>query len=124
MKTIKFFMVFAIFFMLSGLAMAEHLEWDASTGATGYIVYYNDGADMFNYNIGNQTVCALTDPAGPLNMIPGKTYDIHIKAYNGVNLSGESNHVPWTEPSVFTPPENYVPTFGTAPEDVAGLQNL
>jgi hypothetical protein len=127
----KIFIGIAVFFMLFGSAllqsaMADHLEWDANTDTVnGYIVYYQDmeNQEIYNYDVGNQTTCALIDPSGPLNMVPGHTYDIHVKAYNNKGLSGESNHVQWSEPE-FVPPANNIPADAPLPNEPSGLQRL
>ena len=72
-------------------ANADHLlKWDASNGAIGYKIYFNE----FNKDVGDVTQCNLND----LNIEPNVAYTYHVTAYNECGESEPSNTLDFTRP--------------------------
>ena len=93
----KMFMVVLMILMLAGIASAELLKWDASTGAVdGYVVYYGTttGVYPFSEDVGNVLAVGVENQDGALaehfKLNPGTWYFI-VRAYNIAGESGDSN---------------------------------
>jgi hypothetical protein len=77
------------------LAGQVQLAWDASTGASGYRVYYGpqsyydpqSAGYSANFDAGNKTTATVTDLAA------GETYYFAVQAYAQSVTSGYSNEV-------------------------------
>lgn len=105
--------------LMAGVCQAATFQWDVSTNADGYIMYYTDQTNTYNYNVGNQMTCDMA----LLNLVPGIEYIFHVTAYNEVGESGPSNEVIYTRES-YSPPVNALPVVQEAPSDPSGLQSL
>ena len=81
--------VFQLILFQSALATQIRIAWVASSGATGYEVYYGTASNTYGLSIdvGNVTTCTLND------LSSGQTYFIAVKAYNNFGKSGYSNEV-------------------------------
>ena len=101
-------------------AFGASLVWDASTGTVdGYIIYYTDGTNQYNYNNGQSLSCDLSN----LNLAPGVEYTFTVRAYNAAGESGDSNSITYTrEP--FVPPANVLPVSVDTPTDPGNLTQL
>ena len=98
------------FFLMCVTAQAGTLQWDHA-GADGFIFYYTDGTNNYNYTlVGDVRTC----DTGLLNLVPGLEYTIYVTAYNETAESGPSNSVTYTR-GVFSPPANVLPTYTPAP---------
>ena len=93
----KMFMVVLMILMLAGIASAELLKWDASTGnVDGYVVYYGTktGVYPFSEDVGNVLAVGVENQDGALaehfKLNPGTWYFI-VRAYNIAGESGDSN---------------------------------
>ena len=114
-----FFAILVIGFM-ANIACADTLTWDASDNANGYIVYYTDGTNNYNKNVGNVTEC---DTHSDLQMIPGTEYTIHVTAYNDYGESGPSNSIVYTE-DIFILPADNLPVADSVPDAVNNFIKL
>ena len=111
-------LIAGILFLMVGMVQAATLQWDHD-GADGFVVYYTDGANNFNYTVGDVRTC----DTNLLNLIPGVEYTFHVTAYNEVAESGPSNTVTYIR-AVFEPPANLLPVVKDVPGDPSGLQSL
>ncbi|MDY7038525.1 MAG: fibronectin type III domain-containing protein [Thermodesulfobacteriota bacterium] len=104
MKRLFGAIIMGCFIFLPAVGQAAILQWDASTGATGYIVYFTDGNASHNYNNGDQITCDIS----LLQLTPGIEYAFHVTAFNDVDESRPSNTVAYIPP-VFQPPDDSLP---------------
>jgi hypothetical protein len=118
MKKILITILISLF--LASAAWAIQFTWDALVSATGYIVYYNDGTNNYNKNVGAEFIC---DSQDDLQMVPGTNYTVHVTAYNDYGESGPSNSIQYTE-NAYIPPEDVLPTAGSVPNAVLNLNAL
>jgi len=115
----KILVILAMVLILPCIALADSLSW-THDGADGFIVYYTDQTNNYNYNvIGDVRTCDLD----LLNLAPGIEYTFHVTAYNETAESGTSNTVTYTI-DVFSPPENVMPVASDPPSEPTGLQSL
>jgi len=115
----KILAILAMVLILPCIALADSLSW-THDGADGFIVYYTDQTNNYNYNvIGDVRTCDLD----LLNLAPGIEYTFHVTAYNETAESGPSNTVTYTI-DVFSPPENVMPVASDPPSEPTGLQSL
>ena len=115
----KVLAILAMVLMFCGSAQAATLQWDHA-GADGFIMYYTDQTNNYNYNVvGDVRQCDTV----LLNLVPGTEYTIHVTAYNETAESGPSNTVTCTR-AVFVPPTNVLPVVSPPPGDPAALQEL
>ena len=115
----KLFLAVVAFFFMVGMAQAATLQWDHD-GADGFIIYYTDQTNNYNYNVvGDVRQC----DTGLLNLVPGVEYTFHATAYNSSGKSGPSNTVIHTR-DVFSPPVDVLPAASPSPGDPSGLQIL
>ena len=101
----KLFLVL-LFMMFTVSAYSANLAWDASTGQVdGYNVYFTDGTESFNADVGN--VVLVEDIDNTFNLNPGKTYIFTVTAYNIMGESGLSNSASYDTADSYTPPETW-----------------
>jgi len=106
----KVLAIMAMVLMFAGTSFAGTLQWDHS-GADGFIFYYTDGTNNYNYNlVGDVRTC----DTGLLNLAPGVEYTIYVTSYNETAESGPSNSVVYTR-DIFIPPEDVLPIYTPAP---------
>lgn len=79
----------ALAIAVSGQAATVNLAWDASSGATGYKVYYGSASGNYTQSIDAQTATSIAVPS----LTAGQTYYFAATAYNSANESGYSNEV-------------------------------
>jgi len=101
---------FIMLIAVSGHAEDYFLEWDASTGAEGYKVYFTDGATQYQKDVGNVVQYNLDD----LNAQPGTEYTYYVTAYNTCGESEPSESVSHMIP-VFEVGEDNLPIKLTVP---------
>jgi len=119
MKKLIFTLLVCLLTLVPLAACAATLTWEHD-GADGFIIYYTDGTNSYNYNVvGDVRECDL----GLLNLVPGTEYTIHATAYNATAESGPSNTATYTR-EVFVPPTNVLPVASPPPGDPSGLQVL
>ena len=115
----KILAILAMVLILPCIALADSLSW-THDGADGFIVYYTDQTNNYNYNvIGDVRTCDLD----LLNLAPGVEYTFHVTAYNETAESGPSNTVTYTR-EIFSPPANVLPVVSDPPGSPSGLQTL
>ncbi len=83
--TILFILVFAV----SGQAATVTLAWDASSGATGYKLYYGTATKNYTTTIDVKNVLTYTIP----NLPDGSTYYFAATAYDASSESDYSTEV-------------------------------
>lgn len=99
MKKLLFAIIATLLICGASQAASVTLGWNASEGATGYILYYNE----FNKDVGNVTQATL-------DIVSGVEYSIYATAYNANGESGPSNTVTYTAP-VYIAPDDNLPTI-------------
>ena len=115
MKTL----LISILVLLSSIASAADLRWDASDRATGYNVYFNDdGSETYPYNHNVVGATEVLDIENTLNLQPGQTYHFVVTAYNDAGESDFSNTASWDVPSGHTNPSDNLPITITAPATI------
>jgi len=111
--------ILGILLILPLPVVAAELQWDHD-GADGFIIYFTDGTNNYNYNVvGDVRSCNMD----LLNLTPGVEYTFHATAYNEAGESGPSNTVTYTH-EVFVPPTNVLPVVSPPPGDPNALQVL
>ena len=116
MKTLA---ILAMVLMFAGTSYAAMLQWDHD-GADGFIVYYTDQTNNYNYNVVGDVRTCDTEL---LQLAPDVEYTFHVTAYNESGESGASNTATYTR-QVFYPPANVIPVVSPPPGDPSGLQTL
>lgn len=114
--------IFLLLFSSQAMAATATLSWDASTGATGYKVYYGTAPGAYTGFV--DAGAALTMQVQGL--LPEKRYYFATKAYNAIYESGYSNEITAvTMQDVIIPPPPPVSTItllGIAPLAVKEVQ--
>jgi hypothetical protein len=83
-KAFLLFLMIEVFFLLNTPSLAaETVVFNPSKGATGYIVYYDDGSTVWSKDLGNVTQFDM----GILKLDVGVEYMMNLTAYN---IKGES----------------------------------
>ena len=101
--------------LLPALSFGDDLQWDACTGATGYIVHFTDGTNNYIY-LTDQIVCPDIDTT--LNLPYGMEVTFHVTSYNDAGESGESNMMTYTRTAYVLPENNLPPTVINVPGPV------
>jgi PKD repeat protein len=101
------------FFGNPAFAGQASLAWNASasTGVTGYKVYYGTASRSYSTHVDVQGALSTTVP----NLAAGTTYYFAVTAYNAAGESGYSNEASAAIPS----PDSQPPTAPTNPAGVA-----
>lgn len=87
------------------LLFGATIVWDAPTGGgipDGYIVYYTDQTNNYNYDVGNVTECNVD----LLNIMPGVEFTFDVTAYNDYGESDHSDSVTWIRDAFIPPVDN------------------
>lgn len=88
--------------LVIGSAGAGTLVWDLDDDhnrAEGYILYYTDGEQGFNYQFSPDEATVqdaevmLEDVKNRLNLLPGIEYELKLSRWNAAGESGKSNAV-------------------------------
>lgn len=92
MRFLSIFLVFLLW-LPAGAAI---LAWDASSGATGYRLYYgtNSGQYAWNVNVGTNLTATV------IGLTSGRTYFFGVTAYNSTAESAFSTEIEYTQPSL------------------------
>ena len=99
MKKLSYTLVFLLLF--TSLAFGKSLHWKAPTTGgkvEGYLVYYSNQSASWSLDVGN----VLEFPLEKLNLSPGESYTLYVRAYNTAGQGKTSNEVTYT-------PEAYIP---------------
>jgi len=117
MKKLTLF-IFIFILLCASFSSAATLKWDAPTSGQieGYNIYFTDGIDNFNQNVGN--VLEVIDIDSAFNLIPGKTYIFTCTAWNIYGESGLSNEVVYGTPAIYTPPPTVIPIHVDKPTTI------
>jgi len=98
---------------------AADLRWDASDGATGYNIYFNnDGSEVYPYSYDAGSATEVLDIKSTLNLQAGETYTFVATAYNAIGESGYSNSAEWTVPDDYNSGGNNLPITINAPATI------
>ena len=115
----KVLAILAMVLMFCGSAQAATLQWDHA-GADGFIMYYTDQTNNYNYNVVGDVREVDLDI---LQVTPGVEYTYYVTAYNSSGESGPSNTVTHTV-GVFSPPVNVLPVASPVPGNPEVLRIL
>ncbi|MCK5018172.1 MAG: hypothetical protein KAS32_14040 [Candidatus Peribacteraceae bacterium] len=92
----KLFLTLFILLAFVGTAGAWDLNWTASTGAGGYMLYHKTLAatEYTETDVGN----ILTYDLDAMSLVQGTRYEFFLRAYVSGSYSGDSDHLRWTYP--------------------------
>ena len=98
-KLLSILFVLLVGTLWSSFAIGWTLNWDASSGATGYRVSYKTLAATIYTQVDAGNVIQWTIPS---TLVKGTRYEFFVQAYAGTtakSYSGDSDHIRWTYPN-------------------------
>jgi len=98
----KIILVLVLVLLLATMTQAATLQFDPAENADGYLVYYAQGADQKQLDIGDRTNVDLTE----FDLSPG-VWVFYVTAYNIKGESGASNTAEYKMLGIPSAPTNF-----------------